>query len=433
MALRTVIYNFIKEQSEIIDILEDQGVISIVEWFCYPPHGTVNIKNFADVKYRINDTYGLGEEIYKDIYKSYSVFSDMHQRRYRNFQNTIYDTQSDFNIQFGAIYSLLTVEKPELIIFGNIPHGGHDYLLYKIAETLKIHTLILFQVPVCPKFFILNKITELGHIKQTKRKRKNTITEEKLPEITTPFYMKSEKIKLNRYIKSIRRILGYNYTVYSIINKIRKKQYQNNLKSLFVPLPDSVPYIYFPLHLQPEMTTSSLGSEYIDQMLAIERLSRKLPKGMIIVVKENPKQTDYQRPNNFFERLQAVPSAILVDTNLDTFSLIKNSMAIATITGTAGWEAINMGKPAIIFGVAWYESLPGVVKYHSDINIIEVMNISIKKLDLEKKYNILLSNGYPGIISSPYFTLDPGVNISQNNMLIAHAIKTKVDQIHVNL
>ena len=174
--------------------------------------------------------------------------------------------------------------------------------------------------------------------------------------------------------------------------------------------------------MQPEMTTSAIGGVYVDQLLAIERLSRHLPPDMKIVVKENPKQTAYQRPHSFFERLAAVPNALLVPSDCDTYRLIRDSDLVATVTGTAGWEAINLGKPTLVFGKAWYESLPGVIKYSSALDIAGMVGFPIDKLAVEKTYRDLMGRAYPGIISSPYFKLSPGLNIARNNALVADAL-----------
>lgn len=88
MPIRTIIYNFIKEQAGIIENLVQDGNIEVAEWFCYPPFGTVNITAFADVAYGLEDSYGLGAEIYDEVCKYLPVFLDMHQRRFPYFQNT---------------------------------------------------------------------------------------------------------------------------------------------------------------------------------------------------------------------------------------------------------------------------------------------------------------------------------------------------------
>lgn len=121
--------------------------------------------------------------------------------------------------------------------------------------------------------------------------------------------------------------------------------------------------IYFPLHLQPELTTSFMGQTYTDQCLAISALVAVLKsqgQAFTIYVKENPKQSFDQR--QFLHLLQS-DEVIMIDRTLPSNRLIEECDVVATITGTAGWEAVKSGKPALIFGTTWYESAPGVIVF----------------------------------------------------------------------
>ena len=126
-------------------------------------------------------------------------------------------------------------------------------------------------------------------------------------------------------------------------------------------------FVYFPLQLQPEMTTASLGGKFRDQAYAIERISKILPPNVRILVKENPKQGAYMRGQMFFRRLARIPYVTIVPTWTDTHALTDRSEFVAAITGTVGWEAIRQGKPALVFGNAWFQTLPGVHEYSDAI------------------------------------------------------------------
>ena len=131
----------------------------------------------------------------------------------------------------------------------------------------------------------------------------------------------------------------------------------------------SKPFIYFPLHLQPEFSTNPLGGYFRDQLLALEILAASLPAGWEIYVKEHPAQwllvgTRHHpyRPKDYYHTIARLPAVRLIPTTADSFKLIRQAMATATISGTAGWEAILRGKPALVFGHAWYQAAPGVFK-----------------------------------------------------------------------
>lgn len=424
MSARAIVYNFISEQAEIIQNLVRDGEMEIIEWFCHPPFGSVPIRSFADVKYGLDDSFGLGEQIYEKIYQYLPVFLDMHQRRFPYFQNTLYDLVGDFNRQFGVVYRLLESTQPDLVLFGNIPHGGHDFLLYRVARAMGIRTLVLFQIPVCPRFMILEDIDDFG---QFSKKMTGTTDEIGiLPEIRKPFYMRRKAPSLRRVYRFLKPLVDPGTTLPYLRKSIRYMKYRVSHSAAIQRIQEFGLYAYFPLHLQPEMTTSSLGGMYVDQMLAIERLARKMPSGSRVVVKENPKQNEYQRPASFYERLAAIPNVVLVPTKIDTFDLIKRSLFVATVTGTAGWEAVNLGKPALVFGKAWYERLPGVFKYKPDIDLDKVIGFKSDQAVLERMYQELLSHSWPGIISSPYFALTPGLDIHANNQKVADAIRSAI-------
>ncbi|PVZ70209.1 capsular polysaccharide export protein, LipB/KpsS family [Pelagibaculum spongiae] len=190
-----------------------------------------------------------------------------------------------------------------------------------------------------------------------------------------------------------------------------EKAYWNNMQSFGhwdeKKLEKAVGYgkfIYYPLHLQPEMTTSVMGGDYKDQMLSIEHLSRILPKGWKIVVKENPKQyyDYYYRGDEFFKRMHSIDNLIFVGKNIDTKWLIKKSCIVATITGTAGWESIRLKRPVLTFGDAWYDGFPGVYKFNPKLNLKEISEEKINPDSIRKHFESWLKNCWVGIVDSDY-------------------------------
>lgn len=173
-------------------------------------------------------------------------------------------------------------------------------------------------------------------------------------------------------------------------------------------------YVYVPLQLQPEMTTSALGGPYRDQALAIERLADMLPPGVRILVKENPKQRGYMRGPLFFHRLARIPAVTFLPSWADTRALTDNACAVATITGTAGWEAICSGKPALVFGAAWYRSLPGVTRHAPGLTWDQVLAAAPDHAALERAAGALLARTHAGVVDRHYTRLVPDFDAASN-------------------
>lgn len=146
----------------------------------------------------------------------------------------------------------------------------------------------------------------------------------------------------------------------------KKKRTWVEYRKVAHEVPLSVPYVYVALHFQPERTTSSLGGVFGDQYLVVDMLARCVPDGWKVYVKEHPSQFyppfagERSRHSDLYADLLALPNVELVSLSTSTFQLIDHAMAIATVTGTVGWEAVIRGKPALAFGSPWYRYCDGV-------------------------------------------------------------------------
>jgi Capsule polysaccharide biosynthesis protein len=156
------------------------------------------------------------------------------------------------------------------------------------------------------------------------------------------------------------------YWLFRLIALRRKRRLIGEYQRVARPITTSQPYIYVPLHYQPEESTSPLGGVYVDQLLVVELLSKTVPNGWLVVVRENPFQFnkrgsgEMSRPLEFYRRMEALQNVRLASFDVSPFDLIDRARAVATVTGTSGWEAVVRGVPALVFGTAWYLECEGV-------------------------------------------------------------------------
>jgi hypothetical protein len=264
---------------------QEDGLFQIKAWIgdkniC--PQCTHNIEDFFQAQFGKKEYYGSGTEIYKDIYQDLSIFMDMFTRR--NFpkdDKKIHDYLNAFNLFLDYFANLITTDRIDLVIFGNIPHEGHDFVLYRVAKALKVKTVMCYQSLFSNKFFYMYDLNDYGDFKEVPAQESNEyITVENKFEKEL-FYMdevreKTSKKripnllpKLARLFKLAKKLASKRWTefpklfllAYQI--KIRTKEYRQNLKRACCDQVDlHTKYVYFPLHLQPELTTASLGGIY---------------------------------------------------------------------------------------------------------------------------------------------------------------------------
>lgn len=178
----------------------------------------------------------------------------------------------------------------------------------------------------------------------------------------------------------------------------RERKQQNREALSFI----SEDFIYFPLHLEPEENVHVLGGDYTNQLDAVVALHDILPEGWSILLKENPKQTFQNRGQPFHDRLRALPNVRFVRGDTPSGDLIARSRLVATITGTAGYEALLSGKPCIYFGEAWFADLPGATPFSAELDLERLSARRISKLELDEAINVMLGALADGLAHPRY-------------------------------
>lgn len=334
-------------------------------------------------------------------------------------------------------YGILKKFAPDAVLFVDIPHVSYNLVLYEVARYMGIKTIMFKRAKGLPDLVLffndfetypklvseyqqqLQKNVTLADLSEPFQNFYNQqnapVSEEKLKFSKELYTYIPDKIRATKILPSGKTVLKHlkrlNFFgslwsyVWMVFHKTEvfglqsemvpywkvKLEKQKHIKasrkfkaeyeSLQVSFDETKKFIYVPLHLQPECTTNPQGGIFDDQILMLEVLSKSLPSDWIIYVKENPLQWMYDRGfygryEGYYQAMTALHNVRLLPLGVSTFDLIVKSQAVATITGTAGWEAIVRGKPTLVFGYTWYQDCDGVFKVKS----VEECSQAIQKI-----------------------------------------------------
>ena len=119
---------------------------------------------------------------------------------------------------------------------------------------------------------------------------------------------------------------------YDFIANIKLLRLCNFYRSLTIDFSSlgQKPFAYMGLHVQPERTSLPEGGHYNEQYLAVLELSKSLPKGWVLLVKEHPAQFNLKdlrkykfRSKFFYESIARIPNVHLIDTNVSSKILLE--------------------------------------------------------------------------------------------------------------
>lgn len=330
-----------------------------------------------------------------------------------------FQARSDLFFRYCLFWSeILHVYKFDAVISQNIAHSAWDLPLEKLCEKRGIPHLIFSDVGQWPRVqFIQESVEGIGNLslglrlKQLCAPRWMPETPDRVVQhlsrltkskpIDDPLFNKllpreGEKFRtgvtsafLNRgdvrseiestsdffrvLYKKIRRLLMEPKDVLTglplLLSRVRRTR--KSMKDELMVCQDlsfSMPFVFFPLHFQPEASTSARGRHFVEQREAIALVARSLPSDWRLVVKEHPHQYRrlYARTNYFWQRVSKIPRVVIVRHDLDSQEILKNSEGIVSISNSSiASEAWALGKRVVILGDSHFREAPGVTTTNS--------------------------------------------------------------------
>jgi hypothetical protein len=430
----------------IVKDLGRQG-LGVAEWISDQP-GSRNIWTFLlgrmDAVEKDPESLVQYDSFHKSHFQDYLV---MITRRGLSY-STLHEAMNEFSLAYHYFFELLRRRKITLVLFENMPHEGQDFVLYNLTKRFGIKTLICYQTLFADKFFMVTAMDDLGAFKSCPElfDGRNVVLGPGYRQQSVNmdgFNLEDSQGGANppsgpsrapapgftRFASSLGKPLrSVKEGIKSILIKNGAANWQRsyvrrlNEHAMDGPAVDELiagkrRLVYFPLHLQPELTTATFGGVYQDQLYAIEVLSGLLKDDWVILVKENPKQTFFQRGELFFKRLRALANVRLVNGAYSTYKLLEHSRFTATISGTACWEAMKGGKRSLIFGQAWYSALPGCYTYREGFDFDGFLADAQREIpfdELREAFWRLMSKAGDGVIDKDYACLVGGFEVEGN-------------------
>ena len=176
----------------------------------------------------------------------------------------------------------------------------------------------------------------------------------------------------------------------------RRKFIKNNLSEV---IPTKEKFVYYPLHIEQERNLLIAAPFFTNQTELIRNISKSLPIGYKLVVKEHPAQeTREWRKISEYEEIMDIPNVILLHPSVSSSKILERCSLTITIGGTTGLEAAFYKKPSIILNEMDYSMLPSV-DFVQDVHTLhEKIKVSLKKVvssdDLDRFMQLYEKNSF---------------------------------------
>jgi hypothetical protein len=358
--------------------------------------------NWGDYRVDWNRLRPLDEELLTKLAGVETVFLKMADRLEQAYPQS-YQQRKNLYLKHVRYWNhVLAEEQIDFYLGLNVPHETWDFVLYSLCRLHEIPTVFGFQTQVPDTILTMQDWErngeDIGRRYSELARRHSDSSEEQIElvgrfrrdferqtqrEKPTPFYMNASPRPATSLLERVggaarvlmddpsllkSRLLNPDFWI-----ERSKRTYEARERRLLdqkmLEAYDAVatepdleqPFIYLALHYQPEMTTCPMAGAFVDQVLMAQLIAATMPDDVYLYVKEHPMQrTLLGRHVGYYDELGSLQRTVLVPRSFDTFELTNRCRAVATATGTVGWEALFREKPILLFGHNFYQYATGV-------------------------------------------------------------------------
>lgn len=317
------------------------------------------------------------EEITKYKHMQFRVESSL-TRSLENYQQMKYM----YYKAFCFWQKFFTQNRVDYILLTSTNHGGlHDEIPIEMA---KIHKIMCYTIEpdIYNKSFLYNNTMEHFVYYPNNRIVKDILDSTKMPMLSCPmegdWIVKIKKyiyekvspllIEFLKIIKNHKLIvhpdLNFHYT---IINKIKGfielKYALSYMLKQCVKFSTQEQYVFYSLNFDPDALGNSARHEMESQLIIIEMLSKTLPEGWILYVKEHPYYLslnkygyDYFfnrigkfRNKYFYKKIGSFHNVRMLSPKVLSEEIIKHAQGVAMLQGTNSLYALQYQKPLLLF------------------------------------------------------------------------------------
>ena len=374
---------------------EEQKIVKFEKQWFYHDHITTTkkpdlnyLKNFED-KYKINLwLLAFNERIFQ--YNDYYHFTS--------------DEILSILEQECKLFEKILEVNPDFII---LPTSAfhHSHLFFELCKAKNIKRLLLIPTRFGNRAMVTSENEPLDYeikgIKQNPRTFKelqdylneHSFFKQLLNYQSRFLNSRSAMIKaaLQYFIFSNNTNIKTHYTYYgrtkfkvllkSVIGILKTKYRKRFIdKNFSYELNNDKPFIFFPLHVEPERSLLITAPFYLNQVEIIKNIVKSLPPGYKLLVKEHSAMIFREwRKISVYKEIMSCPEVELLHPKVDTHKIVKNSSLVITISGTTALDAAFYEKSSIVLSDTTFSKLPSVYRLKSIEELPNAIRISLKK------------------------------------------------------
>ncbi len=224
------------------------------------------------------------------------------------------------------------------------------------------------------------------YIKKLKAEKKLRLL---LPLVETNPYITKERIKT--FFRLLKTSKTEQLPLFFIFKNFWKRYFRKfYVQKFYSQLETREKYAFFPLHFPADSQLTARAIPFISQEFLVETISRYLPAGYKLYVKEHPAAVGYF-PVAMLSYISKLSNVKIIPPSVNPYDLIEKSKMVFVINSNVGFEALMYRKPVITLGKSHYRGKGVTLDVESLYDLPDIIN---KAKDFRPSWDRILTLFY---------------------------------------